>query len=374
MNRHVRTPLCQRGFSLVELMIAVLLGLIVIAGLIQILIANRKAYQIQQGSNYLQQNIRYANDRIGWSLRMADFWGGVSAHDVQGLLGDGSGASGCDSTWILAGKPGGSGGGVHGYDGATSFPISGCVPDSDYVRGSDVIVMRYADTDSCDVADGVTNLSTNTCKPDSAYYLAAYVGQQASLFASGGSVPVFPGFSTSRYVYPYRVEMYYLQPCSDRGAGDACGAGSDGGTPQPTLMRMHLDSTGKMVREPIVDGIEQLQFEYEVVTIDGTGNITSVRYKSASQMAASEWENVYAVRVSMVSRNRERDQAVSYAGTFQMTKTCGYSISNSGTFTLSSLNDDCAGFSLGGLVGANHFVRRFQQQVVQIRNHIHSPG
>jgi len=374
MNRSLRAPASSRqgGLSLVELMIAVLLGLIVVAGLIQILLANRKAYQLQQGSNYLQQNIRFAVDRIGWSVRMADFWGGVDAKNVQGLLGDGSGSSGCDAAWVRAGKSGGTGGGIYGYDGASTFPLNGCVPDSDYVKGSDVLVVRYVDADPCDVPNGATGLTTNTCKPESAFYLAANVGQQAELFAAGGSVPVLAG-TTTRYVYPYRVEMYYLQPCSDRGAGDACTATSDGGVPQPTLMRMRLDSTGKLVREPVVDGIEQLQFEYEVVTANKDGTTTS-SFKNASKMAAGEWGSVYAVRISMLSRNRERDQAISYDGTFQLTGTCGYQISNTGAFTLSSTDNDCNGFSLAGLTGANHFVRRLHQQMVQVRNRIHSPG
>ena len=53
------------GFSLVEMMIAMVLGLIVVAGLIQVLLANRKSYQLQQGTNILQQNVRFASDRIG---------------------------------------------------------------------------------------------------------------------------------------------------------------------------------------------------------------------------------------------------------------------------------------------------------------------
>lgn len=354
-------------------MIAVLLGFIIVAGLIQVLLANRKAYQIQQGNSYLQQNLRYATDRIGWSVRLADFWGGVSVQDVQGLLGNGSGASGCNAAWILAGKVGAGGGGIYGYDGASSFPVSGCVPDSDYVPGTDVLVVRYADTDSCDVDAGATSLTINTCKPESAYYLAAAVGQQASLFAASDEVPIFAG-STTRYVYPYRVEMYYLQPCSDRGASDACTASSDNGVPKPTLMRMHLDATGKMIREPLVDGIEQLQFEYKVVTKDVTGNVIASKYSPATHLAASDWQNVYAVKIVMVSRNSERDQAVSYAGDFKLTDTCSYNISNSGAFLLTNIGDDCTGFSLSALDGPNHYVRRLQQQIVQIRNRIHVPG
>ena len=70
MNNQARR---QRGFSLIELMVALVLGLIVVGGLIQVLISNRTAYRLQESSNFLQQNLRYASDRVNWSLRMADF-------------------------------------------------------------------------------------------------------------------------------------------------------------------------------------------------------------------------------------------------------------------------------------------------------------
>lgn len=358
----------QRGVSLIELLVAVTLGLIIVAGLVQVLIANRKAYQIQQGNNFLQQNLRFASDRLGWSIRMADFWGGIKAQDVQGLLGTGSGASGCDATWVVAGKPGATGGGLFGYDGKSTFPVSGCVAKSDYVAGSDVLVVRYVDTDACDVADSATEVVTNTCSPSS-HYLVTNVGQQASLF-KGTTITSLSG-TTRRYVYPYRVEMYYLQPCSNRGNG--CTASSDDGMPQPTLMRMRLTENQGMVREPLVDGIEQLQFEYGVANIDPANADSAnqvAQYKSASAMSATDWQHVLSVRINMVARSRERDIALSHAGTFALTPNCSYDLSSAGNFTLTSNSNDCTGFSLAGLNRPDQFIRSVQQQIVQVRNRV----
>ncbi len=95
------------GFSLIELLIAVILGLLVVAGLINLFVANRKSYQVQSGNNFLQEDLRIASDRIGWSLRMADFWGGNSAASVV----VGSAAPGvvtangnCNGTWSHRGE------------------------------------------------------------------------------------------------------------------------------------------------------------------------------------------------------------------------------------------------------------------------------
>lgn len=360
----------ESGLSLIELMVAVLLGLIVVGGLIQVLITNRQALQIQQGNNYLQQNLRFASDRIGWSVRMADFWGGVSAANVSGL-GNGSGATACSSSaWELAGKSSAAGGGVFGYDGKATFPVSSCVANSDYVPGSDVLVVRYVDTDPCKVPDGATALDISTCGLASKYYVAANVGQTAQLFDAASAVPSLAG-NTRRYVYPYRVEMYYLQPCSVLGAG--CSAASDGGQPIPTLVRMRLASDGTMVREPVVDGIEALQFEYGLSGAAGSG-VGVVRYKNATSMAATDWPNVIAVRISMVARSRERDMALSHAGTFALTSTCSYAIGSGGTMTLTNSNNDCTGFSLGTITRADTFTRNLLQQVVQVRNRVRNPG
>lgn len=369
-QRRCRSRRChQAGVSLIELMVSVLLGLMVVAGLIQVLISHRNAYQIQQGNNFLQQNLRFASDRLGWSIRMADFWGGARAQDVQGVLGSGGGASGCDAAWVLAGKPGAAGGGLFGYDGKATFPLSGCITDTDYVAGSDVLVLRYADTDACDVTDGATAVSTNTCQPSS-HYLVTNVGQQAALFAASSSIPALTG-STRRYVYPYRVEMYYLQPCSNRGAG--CTAGSDDGNPQPMLMRMRLSEDGTMVREPLVDGIEQLQFEYGVPNVNPGDSASAkqvVQYKSAAAMSATDWQQVLAVRISMIARSRERDVALSHADTFALTGSCSYQLGDDGQFTLTSTGHDCDGFALSGVNRPDQYIRSLQQQVVQVRNRI----
>ena len=356
----------QSGVSLIELLVAALLGLIVVAGLIQVLLANRRAYQVQQGSNYLQQNLRFASDTVGWSVRMAGFWGGVLPTEIQGLT-DGTGASSCNDAWLLAAQNATGAGSVYGSDGGATFPVAGCVSDANYVAGSDVLVLRYADADPCAVDTGATALDTSTCLPASTYYLAANVGQTGQIFKSSASVPTLPG-STHRYVYPYRVDMYYLQPCSDTSGGN-CSATSDGGTPQPTLMRMSI-SGGKFQAFPIVSGIEQLQFEYGVYIPSGAQDeVPSVKqYKSAAKMSDQDWTNVLSVRVSMVARGRERDLTIPQSGTFTLTNTCKYEVDTGGKFTLTSAGADCDGFSLAGLTRPDQFVRTLMQQTVQLRN------
>jgi prepilin-type N-terminal cleavage/methylation domain-containing protein len=361
-------PRRSRGFSLVELMIALVLGLIVVGGLIQVLISNRTAYRLQESSNFLQQNLRYGTDRIGWSLRMADFWGGpaASAATITGAATDGSGASGCDDGFARAIIPSASGGGgVFGYDGGTAFPIfASCITSaSNYVKGSDVLVVRYADTDACALTG--TTFTTVNCLPASRYYLTSGVGGPAVLTAgTGGGTAASISSPLQTYVYPLRAEIYYLRPCSNPGAG-GCTATSDGGTPIPTLMRMRIDSSSSTMKsEPIVEGVEQLQFEYGLATQAAPQAVQ--QWLNAKDLTATTWPFVIAVRVSMVTVARQRDTAVPSAYTFNLTKGCTYSIAVGGTPSYGA-QTDCTGFTVPGF-RPDQFPRKLVQQVFQLRN------
>jgi Tfp pilus assembly protein PilW len=357
----------QAGVSLIELMVAALLGAIIVAGLVEVLIANRKAYQLQESHNFQQQNLRFASDTVGWSVRMADFWGGLKAQDVKGLMNNGAGATACNDAWIRSAQSGTNGaGGIFGYDGNGTFPIDGCalVPSADYVQGSDVLVVRYADADPCHVEDGSSALVTAGCLPESADYLVANVGQQAQLFAKGGSIPTTG--DTRRYIYPYRLEAYYLQPCSDRGTAATCSASSDGGMPKPTLMRIRLTAAG-LIREPLVEGIEQLQFEYGV---SSDGSHVS-QFKIANDMSATDWSQVIAVRMTLLARSETRDYSIPHAGDFAISAQCTYHVADGGAVTLTTnTHDDCTDFSLAGLSRPDQFSRQIFQQVIQVRNRI----
>jgi prepilin-type N-terminal cleavage/methylation domain-containing protein len=365
MTIHARR---SRGFSLVELMIALVLGLIVVGGLIQVLISNRTAYRLQESSNFLQQNLRYGTDRIGWSLRMADFWGGpaASAATITGAANDGSGASSCNDVFASAVIPSGSGGGgVFGYDGASAFPIfTSCLTNaSDYVKGTDVLVVRYADTDACALTG--TTFTTVNCLPASRYYLTSGVGGPAVLTAgTGGGTAATINSPLQAYVYPLRAEIYYLRPCSSPGAG-GCTATSDGGTPIPTLMRMRIDSSSSTMKaEPIVEGIEQLQFEYGIATSSAPQAVS--QWLNAKDLTATTWPLVIAVRVSMVTVARQRDTAVPGAYTFNLTKGCKYSIAVGGAASYGATTD-CTGFTVPGF-RPDQFPRKLVQQVFQLRN------
>jgi type IV pilus assembly protein PilW len=347
----------------------------VVAGLINLFVANRKSYQVQSGNNFLQEDLRIASDRLGWSLRSADFWGGNSAASVvvgSAAPGVVTAAGNCNGTWATAVNSATTGGGgVFGYDGAGSFPFDAtCIGGAaNYVPGSDVLVLRFADPQVLSPGPAVVNVtpvesSTILANPKEIFVLST-PATSAQLFP-GSVVPPATNNTLPSYAYPYEVDMYYLRPCSVAPAGGVCAAGADGGLPLPTLMRMHLQTDGTWANDPVVDGIEQMKVEYGVAT-DLSNNVVPT-YKTATDVTTNGlWANVISVRVSLVAVNPVRDITVPHAQAFVLgtLAACNYVI-NSGAAP------DTAGCPNFTPYGDNpwQFVRTSQQFVVQLRNRI----
>jgi type IV pilus assembly protein PilW len=65
----------QQGMTLIELMIALLLGLVIIASLMQIYLGSKQSYRMLDNLSRMQENGRFAMDFISRDLREADYWG-----------------------------------------------------------------------------------------------------------------------------------------------------------------------------------------------------------------------------------------------------------------------------------------------------------
>ncbi|SDF14788.1 MULTISPECIES: PilW family protein [Rhodanobacteraceae] len=365
----------SEGFSLVELMISMVLGLIVVAGLVSVLMGSRQAYGLQQGNNFNQENIRFAAARLAWSLRMADFWGGVKPSAIAPTTNrDGIGNSGCTADWVLSvGDSGSHQNGIHGYDGGDKFPISDCVPDQNYVKGSDVVVLRYADTHGYDPEKGADTPRFDSTDPavvpnQTSIFVVSGVGQQASLLRRDDAVPksTLPT-ATGRYVYPYQLEMYYLRPCADPGDDGLCGTNDDGDRDarSPSLVRMRLDATGGLVSEVVVDGIEQLSFEYAAAAGSNPGRFTMA--------SVADWASVTQVRATFVARSTVRDVRMPHSATLLLSPHCAYSVANDGSIDYPEVADtNVCKKAPAGAYGDHpqQYVRSLNTQVVLLRNRV----
>lgn len=68
----------ESGLTLIEIMVALTLSLLLLAGVIQIFLASKQSYRLSEENSRIQENGRFAIDILARDLRMADFWGCAS--------------------------------------------------------------------------------------------------------------------------------------------------------------------------------------------------------------------------------------------------------------------------------------------------------
>ena len=148
-----RRVLFQTGFSLVELLLAMLLGVVVIAGIIQLFVGNSRASALVGGQARLQENARYAFEFISRGARRAGYfgcaprpgnivnglngeWSQLPEFDVTRAVDGNDGKPGAAWSPPLAGLPGGSPGNVN-HDPRGAIDINAIVAETD------VLVFRH---------------------------------------------------------------------------------------------------------------------------------------------------------------------------------------------------------------------------------------
>lgn len=134
-----RTPLRkmqrQRGLTLIELMIALVLGLVVTGGAISLFVANREVTRATENLSRMQENSRIAFELMARSLRDA---GGTpcGARIVTNVLNNSS------ATWWAnwAGNV------IRGYEGNTTSPaVTTGTGNSQRVDGTDALILMSGD-------------------------------------------------------------------------------------------------------------------------------------------------------------------------------------------------------------------------------------
>ncbi|MDQ7091094.1 MAG: PilW family protein [Methylococcales bacterium] len=65
----------QRGITLIEIMIAMVIGLFLMGGVMQIFLSSQQTYKMQDNLSRMQENGRFAVEFISRDIRMAGYWG-----------------------------------------------------------------------------------------------------------------------------------------------------------------------------------------------------------------------------------------------------------------------------------------------------------
>ena len=130
MNR--RSP---AGFTLIELMVAMLLGLVVIAGVTSVFLANQRVYRTSQALGDVQDNTRMAFEMMARDVRDAGLTGCSNEGRVANVLNNGPAAGGGAwwANWSNA---------LVGYGGSQADPAASIGPgEGERVDGTDSLLL-----------------------------------------------------------------------------------------------------------------------------------------------------------------------------------------------------------------------------------------
>ena len=321
----------QAGFSITELMVAVAVSMILLAGVIQLLITNKHAYRLQEGTSILNENGRYALQRLQHDMRMAGNWAGAAKDDARAHT-DLSGlpsTDDCAKRLAMALDMSSELRGIEGIEGDVNSPFTDCIDELNYVDNSDIIIVRFSEPVPVPFADpdtangGVCDwIDAADCREDlflrSSVGFNAVVAKGRNMAAAALANPALNQDPSNPAIanYRYRAYAYYVRPCQIL-SGAVCNAAVDS---TPTLVRVALDGTAP-VHEDLVAGVEQMQAIYGV-DLDNDGNAD--RYFPAS--GVNDWNLVVSVRANLLLRSPDRDVAHTSPATYGMLDNFTYTV------------------------------------------------
>lgn len=281
----------QRGFSIVELMVAITIGLLISTGLSIIFVNSSKSNQEVKRFGEQIENGRIAMDMFSQDLRTAGFFDTL---DITLLTPPGALPDPC-ATAVGPLKTA-SAIYIQGYDNSDGSLT--CIDD--YKTGTDVVVIRRGSTcvagvGSCAaVGSGATYFQVSQCLPadGSATELGAtdIADQFVVAIGAGGYTSLHKrDCTTPANVRRFIVHIYYIANNTE---------GTDG-IPALKMVELGAGSFNTTTPTIIAPGIEQLQVEYGA---DADANGTPDSY-SATPPTIATATTIVAVKASFLSRN-----------------------------------------------------------------------
>ena len=306
----------QQGFSLVEVFVALAIGLVILSGVLSVFIGMRTTTAETSSYGELQENGRFAISVLTDDISKQDFWG-----DYTGVFD----ISTISHTLVAPGNDC-TGAGVNN----ASFPVAvghfrtiwGDIVDSsnpmgcfnDAKIGSDVIqVKRVLAGDLIQrAADGSAILDVDgnqipIANADAGNYHLVTNANDGVLFGSGA----VPAVENGR-VWQYQHHVYYVRD------------EAQGSNTVPVLMQGRL--TTRMSFAPIIDGIEMIHFMYGYdadTDPDAAGYGVVDAYIPASDMTDALWNDaggtkIIAIKIFVLARNIAEDNKYTNNNTYQL--------------------------------------------------------
>lgn len=293
-----------RGFSLVELMVALTIAGVLLLGMSAYFVNSSRNFSETERTSRQIENGRYASSLLAEDIRHAGFYGEVG--NVVNLPVSSAIALPANVPSICVFS-------LANVKAALSLPIQGldepgttpsCLPD--YVSGTDILVIRRANT---------TTVSSASVGATTSYYTqTAFCATANPLFIvdQSGFTLTEKDCTTVRPVRQLHTYIYYIAKCSIGTNADGTCKSTD--PLLPTLKRAEPTSNGTFLYTPLVEGIEDLQIEYG---LDTSGDGVADTYK-ASPASVLEWSEVAAIRLHILARNADASPGFTDTKTYQL--------------------------------------------------------
>lgn len=307
MNQIAHYSKFQHGFSLIEIMVAMTLGLILMLGITSLIATNNTTYRLTDNMGRVQENARFLQNTLNTELRMIGYKGCVSRQNmtITNTLNDSS-----DLAYNFSDN------GLVGYDN-----ISATLPDElnsffsgdpQPLQGSDLLILRAPHGNNIAIVDNndaaqlfaasaassafsigdivmvsdckkarifqITNITTNA-KSGKANIVHSKSGNVSpgNSIASWGPPASDESFGTSAHLVAYSTTAYFIA--------------NNPATGIPTLYK----KVNAGAASALINGVYGFQIRYGEDT-DGDSQVNA--YRDASDV--SNWNNIIAIRIETI--------------------------------------------------------------------------
>jgi len=292
----------QQGFTLVEIFVALAIGLVLIGGVLSVFVGMKTTTQETSSIGELQENGRFAVSLLTDDLLRQNFWGDLTSDlTSQLLVTPAPDNNGCIGEGINNGSFPQPSAGTFRTIWAQIIPstlinsnvsvLNDCIRDA--ADGSEVIQIKRVVASPIDPADIENNR----------YYINAGF-ESAAIFAGNTPIPVV----AQARIWEYQHHVYYIR------------RDTVGSNVVPVLMQGRLQNAATaMSFNMMVEGIEKIHYMFGVDT-DGDDVINA--YISPTNMSENFWDNInsniLSVKLYVLVRSIRQDRSYENNNIYQM--------------------------------------------------------
>ncbi|RZA01323.1 MAG: prepilin-type N-terminal cleavage/methylation domain-containing protein [Moraxellaceae bacterium] len=322
-----------RGFSLIELMVAMLIGLLVLAGVIQVVLNSKRSFLDNQETAFIQDNTRYALDIIAKDFRSSGYRGCarnepsiVNVIKFASINTPAGGTGALSDAFAFNNKPfvgrdSKSAADLKDPDIANFLP-SGVLPDTITLRtipnqsenvlslhnpksntlttnqpvqfndGTPLVIVDANCQNVALLAAGTGGVASTQLKLTGNLNCSTGLTSTGEASCTSGKINTTKSLTPGSTIFPYLVNIYFIGKSN-----------SSFNETMPALKRQYLTSvTGipTFRTEEIAQGVEDMQITYGLN--DGNGKVLNDQFVTADVVNA-DWNKVVAVHIVLTLRS-----------------------------------------------------------------------